>query len=802
MHGGVPILPVPPALARDRSHSNVRGSRRSSAPFAPNSSQRNVLLAAMQMTVTSKRNLLLPMEAAVEERIDGDNNGDRAKPAASNNATLSAGDAVGAARAEDALFPPTTRKKQERTNETNALIASLQANIRALIVLNRREQAETAVLARTIENLTVELGRFKEAYEEEKVKNEKIAALKKNRYADGASNYLPEIQSIQAAAAAAAAAAVQQQVQLEISYQRKLLSLENRYKDLISNNKKLVNKIHQLEKTEADADALIKELRQENIRLATQVDSLSSTIASQSSLIIGLRTTMQQLNKDEKETVELQRKVTKLQAEMDALKTRERLLREEHDKMKMVFSKEREAFTNKVVDFQHRLQIREQLGDDVEALEQKVNAMHMEKVALENELVLAREAYDKMETRMHEQELMTNRLLEANENLEQDRRELQGKVVEAEVNSLLREELQTVITELSKKDQEMSTLMGRVVALEAEREELLEAASRMKIEMNNAMQLSKDETVQALQLARQKAATHEALALVHEEKQALQESMRALEEQLATDKSQWLDEKSALEASFKAQISVLEAEIDRLRHVEPIIVEKPVPMPGEAEKREALEVNLDKLSDEYKELRDSFYNLDIEYKKLMTKKYKTESFQSQARLLQNENSELTTRLEEVSGDLLRTRAELNAKTFEIVDLKARVVDIGVLDMMRKTQESLEHTVGALAEAETASESTFTCLQCMRLFVDPLTLTPCGHTYCASCVSSFGNPSIPASIICKECATPGTTVAVFANNALADLTARFIFRQQSLSSLTTMCLSLRNSFANRMELPPA
>lgn len=75
-----------------------------------------------------------------------------------------------------------------------------------------------------------------------------------------------------------------------------ILSLENRSKDLIENNKKLLNKIQQLEKTEADAGAEIDTLRQENTRLVTQADSLSSTVVSQSSLIIGLRTTLQKLN--------------------------------------------------------------------------------------------------------------------------------------------------------------------------------------------------------------------------------------------------------------------------------------------------------------------------------------------------------------------------------------------------------------------------------------------------------------------------------------------------------------------------
>ena len=55
-------------------------------------------------------------------------------------------------------------------------------------------------------------------------------------------------------------------------------------------------KIEQLEKTEADASALISSLREENTRLGAQIDTATSTISSQSSLILGLRTTLHKLN--------------------------------------------------------------------------------------------------------------------------------------------------------------------------------------------------------------------------------------------------------------------------------------------------------------------------------------------------------------------------------------------------------------------------------------------------------------------------------------------------------------------------
>lgn len=64
----------------------------------------------------------------------------------------------------------------------------------------------------------------------------------------------------------------------------------------MENNKKLLIKIQQLEETEADAQQQITALQRENERVGTQVDSLTSTVTSQSSLIVGLRKMVSDLN--------------------------------------------------------------------------------------------------------------------------------------------------------------------------------------------------------------------------------------------------------------------------------------------------------------------------------------------------------------------------------------------------------------------------------------------------------------------------------------------------------------------------
>lgn len=65
---------------------------------------------------------------------------------------------------------------------------------------------------------------------------------------------------------------------------------------MMENNKKLLAKIQQLENMQTEAKTQLEALEQENARLETEAEDLNSTISSQTSLIIGLRSTVQRLN--------------------------------------------------------------------------------------------------------------------------------------------------------------------------------------------------------------------------------------------------------------------------------------------------------------------------------------------------------------------------------------------------------------------------------------------------------------------------------------------------------------------------
>lgn len=547
------------------------------------------------------------------------------------------------------------------------------------------------------------------------------------------------------------------------------------------------------------------------------------------------------------------------QIDLEAVKTREKLLRDEHEKLKGVHTKEREMLRSKLLDFQQKLQQADQAAD---ALARQLQRLETANQALETQLTGIRDTCAQAETRLRAQEAMTNRFLQEKLDAErvrdqcasqlaasrQDLTDQRARADELEAQStrsqdqLDAREVQTQCESeraCERRDCEIDALMHTTVDQARAIDELTAAlasrdaetqALRADLERFQELQLSQDETVQALQLARLKTATNDALALVEDEKRALEAQIDALVRQNEQDARRFderiaaLDEQRvALETRVRELLeanrllieekdvceqqqllspppaSVVEVEVE-------VEVERP-PAPVDSAERARLDAEMAQLQQDYAELQASFAGVEAEYKKLVTRKYKTESFQSQVRLLQHENSELTLRLEHVCTDLAKERADLNARTLEACELRTRVVDPSALELLRRTQEALEKTVSALVATEAASESAFTCLQCLQLFVEPVTLAPCGHTYCAHCVATFGDVEDPASLTCKDCAAAASRDertthtleppdAVFPNQALADLTARFLFRQQALSALATMCLSLRNSFANR------
>lgn len=118
------------------------------------------------------------------------------------------------------------------------------------------------------------------------------------------------------------------------------------------------------------------------------------------------------MQQEEQQVSALTKKYDRCQVDFEALRTREKLLRDEHEKLKLVMSKEKEMLMGKILDFQQQLRLSNQAGDTVEVYTSHIRQLELERVCLENEIGTLKETCDVVETRMHQQEEMTNRFLQ------------------------------------------------------------------------------------------------------------------------------------------------------------------------------------------------------------------------------------------------------------------------------------------------------------------------------------------------------------------------------------------------------
>jgi kinesin family protein 4/21/27 len=98
---------------------------------------------------------------------------------------------------------------------------------------------------------------------------------------------------------------------------------------------------------------------------------------------------------------------------------------------------------------------------------------------------------------------------------------------------------------------------------------------------------------------------------------------------------------------------------------------------------------------------------------------------------------------------------------------------------------LKRTVARMQAADDASDTAFTCMECMNILHDPVTYYPCGHTFCLKCAGDRreGKGKYP----CQECSTLVTGIAK--NYAVDQLLGKREFRKQAVSSLAELSSKL-------------
>lgn len=109
-------------------------------------------------------------------------------------------------------------------------------------------------------------------------------------------------------------------------------------------------------------------------------------------------------------------------------------------------------------------------------------------------------------------------------------------------------------------------------------------------------------------------------------------------------------------------------------------------------------------------------------------------------------------------------------------LKAAIVKVFSEEKHGRTawqvkRQQLSNTLAGVLHLEQSLESHCTCLVCMRIFKEPVTCWPCGHTYCRACLDKLHQK-------CRECG--GSAVEVLIPNiALDSLCSKYECKMSSL-----------------------
>jgi uncharacterized coiled-coil DUF342 family protein len=149
----------------------------------------------------------------------------------------------------------------------------------------------------------------------------------------------------------------------------------------------------------------------------------------------------------------------------------------------------------------------------------------------------------------------------------------------------------------------------------------------------------------------------------------------------------------------------------------------------------------DLLKKQVKETADERNRFEREAIRLREAMHKMKSdFEKDSEQLHNEvNATLGTLRNQVK-DL---NAQLAKKTSLLSELQSpEQITLQQAKKLKAQQKELKNTITKLVNTEEASETAFTCYNCMKAFTSPVTCIPCGHSYCEKCLVRAGH--------CKVC----------------------------------------------------
>lgn len=99
-----------------------------------------------------------------------------------------------------------------------------------------------------------------------------------------------------------------------------------------------------------------------------------------------------------------------------------------------------------------------------------------------------------------------------------------------------------------------------------------------------------------------------------------------------------------------------------------------------------------------------------------------------------------------------------------------------LELLARQEGEVQVATAKLLNAEEAMERELTCMACLEVFDNPVTLIPCGHIFCSGCETAY-RPS------CEECGT--ATERVVPDSRLETLGGKCSFIKQEIAALKAM-----------------
>ncbi|KAI9090830.1 hypothetical protein DFS34DRAFT_341773 [Phlyctochytrium arcticum] len=165
-------------------------------------------------------------------------------------------------------------------------------------------------------------------------------------------------------------------------------------------------------------------------------------------------------------------------------------------------------------------------------------------------------------------------------------------------------------------------------------------------------------------------------------------------------------------------------------------------------------------SDAPKEQKGRRVDLDTDFIDNIEKKW-----QSKEKNLQQEIDRLNDGVETRDKDIEKLNSiilELNKKQFQ-----------PRMERLKKIERDIKDRMEEYALAEERMETGFLCPRDVELFKKPVTMVPCGHTYCKSCVDAIKEENYN-KVKCQVCTTP--VQSVFRNEQLESVEEQFLKRK--------------------------